>query len=155
MSDPFSSWLRLTSIWTDMSHTGLRAMETLAASNSVVERRTGMIDTAMRNPLAGDYAELSRMVPEKVDAFSQSGLAMANEWWSMQTALLTEVQAFWGMALRGRAPTLAEMSTAGSRATNYALSTAKRGANLGALGLAPIHKKAVANARRLKRKKSP
>ncbi|MGH6615081.1 hypothetical protein [Sphingomonas sp.] len=154
MSDPFSSWLRLASIWTDMSRTGLRAMETLAASNSVVERRTDMIDTAMRNPLAGDYAEFSRMIPEKVDAFSKSGLAMANEWWSMQSALLTEVQAFWGIALRGRAPTLAEMSTAGSRATSYALSTAERSAKLGALGLAPIHKQATANARRLKRKNS-
>ncbi|MES2058745.1 MAG: hypothetical protein V4564_22595 [Pseudomonadota bacterium] len=155
MADPFSSWLRLTSIWADLSRTGLRTMETLAASNSVVERRAGMIDAAIRNPLAGDYAELSRMIPEKVDAFSKSGMAMANEWWSMQAALLTEMQAFWGIALRGRTPTLGEMNAAGSRATSYALSTAERGANLGAVGLAPIHKQATANARRLKRKKSP
>lgn len=147
MLNPFTTWLRLSDAWLDMSRTGLRAVETMAASQEVVRDRTDIIDTAMRNPMRGDYAELSRMVPEKVDAFSKSGTAVATELWSMQTAFLAEMQHLWGMALRGRAPSLTEID----RSASFAVRTVERTAQLGGVGLAPIHKQATANARRLKR----
>jgi hypothetical protein len=151
MLDPFTAWMRLTDAWLDLSRTGVRAAETLSASHDVVRDRTDIIDAAMRNPLRGDYAELSRMVPEKLDAFSKAGTAVAGELWSMQAAFASEMQHLWLMALRGHAPGLADVE----RSASFALRTVERTAGLGRAGLAPIHKQATANARRLKRRRQP
>jgi hypothetical protein len=93
------------------------------------------------------------MVPEKVDAFTKAGIAMANDWWTMQSALLTGAQQFGSMAMKGRAPSMAELSTLYSRNTTLALRTVEGSSPIGDKGLAPIHASATANARRLKRRK--
>ena len=101
-------------------------------------------------PLAGDYAELGRMVPEKLEAFSRAGTAVANDWWTIQISIFNEARHLWRQAMKGRAPTIAEFSVTASRNAEFLLRTFERlGAMTGA-GLHPIHATAMDNAKRLK-----
>ena len=80
---------------------------------------------AMRLMAPGDRAEMFRMGAEKAMAFSQAWLAMWSAWWLMPLQF--------GLNPR----------RAGSRAAVHLLGES----------LAPIHRTAVANARRLSRRK--
>jgi hypothetical protein len=150
--DPITAWLRMTSAALDMAGTQSRAAKTMTASREVVRKRSDIIETALRTPLLADHAELARMVPEKVAAFGLAGAAMSAELVSMQAAWIGEMQNLWTMALRGRAPTLAEMSALATRSSAYAVRSTERAARLGEVGLAPIHKQVTANARRLRKR---
>lgn len=152
MIDPFTAWMRLAAAAFDMSRTGHRASDLMHASREVVQKRSGMMAVAMRSPVDGDYAELARMVPEKIGAFSSAGVAIARQCWTMQMALLTEAQHVGALFARGRAPSVAELSELAARTTAYIVTSAENIAQLGAVGLAPVHRTATANARRLKRK---
>ncbi len=138
-----------------MAGTQSRAVKTLTASREVVRKRGDIIETAMRSPLLADHAELARMVPEKVIAFASAGTAMSAELVELQLGWMGEMQNLWTMGLRGRAPTLAEMSALATRSSAYAVRSTERAARLAEVGLAPIHKQVTANARRLRKRKSP
>lgn len=151
MFDPITAWLRMASTALEMAGTGSRVAKTLTASREVVRKRSDIIEAAMCNPMLADHAELARMVPEKVVAFSQAGSAMSAELVSMQLAFVGEMQNLWSMALRGRAPTVSEMSALASRSSAYAVRSGERAARFAEVGLAPIHKQVTANARRLRK----
>ncbi|MBP7337836.1 hypothetical protein [Niveispirillum sp.] len=152
MFDPFSNWRRLMVAGQSMTGTGVRVMETLGAANAVIAARTPIIDAAMRSPLTGDHVELGRMVPEKVEAFSQAGSAMVTAWWQAQSLWVAHMQHLGGMAMRGRAPTAGEMMALNSKVADLTLDGIEAAVRLGSTALAPVHRKATANARRLKRK---
>lgn len=152
MLDPFTSWTRLMSAAFDLSQAGLKASATITASHEVIARRTDMMAAALRSPLTADYAELARMAPEKIEAFSKGGGAMISEWWSMQAAFLTEAQNLGRLMMRGRPPSIAELAELSSRGMSYAVHSTERAARFGGLGLSPVHAAATANARRLKRR---
>ncbi|NIJ34051.1 hypothetical protein [Sphingomonas oligoaromativorans] len=152
MFDPFSTWNRLLVAGASVTRTNMRAVETLTAANAVVAARGKIIEAAVRSPLTGDHAELGRMVPEKVDAFSRAGSATVTAWWEAQSAWARHMQHLGGMAMRGRPPTPAELADLGSRAATLTLESIEAAARLGSTALAPVHRKATANARRLKRK---
>jgi hypothetical protein len=147
MFDPFSSWTRMLGAASSVAATGRHMSETLSASQEVIAKRTAM----MQSPLTADYAELGRMIPEKIDAFSIAGIAVATQWWAMQAECLAEAQHIAGLAMRGRAPSLDEWSTLASRNAAHALRMIERGAALGASAVAPIHRSATGNARRLRK----
>lgn len=151
--DPITAWLRMTSAAFDMAGTQSRAARTLTASREVMRKRGDIIETAMRTPLRADHAELARMMPEKVAAFTRAGTAMSAELVEMQLAWMGEMQNLWTMALRGRAPTLAEMSALATRSSAYAVRSTERAARLAEVGLAPVHRQVTANARRLRKRK--
>lgn len=155
MLDPFTFYGRMVSATLDMIGTAQRVSQTIAASNEVIARRTSMMRDAARSPLDGNYAELSRMIPEKVDAFGKAGEAMAGDWWAMQSALLAQMQQFGALAMRGRAPSLAELGELSASNAVLALRTFERAGAMGARGLKPIHASATGNARRLKRLAAP
>jgi hypothetical protein len=154
MLDPFTFYTRMMSTAFNMAGTAHWTSETLSASGEVIATRSGIMGEAARSPLTGDYAELSRMVPEKVDAFSKAGAAMAGDLWAMQSAWLTGAQQMCGLAMKGRAPTMAELLALSARNAALALRTFERASAIGDKGLAPIHASATANARRLKRRKT-
>jgi len=151
MADPFTAWLRLMRAGWDMTRTGQRASEAISASGKVMSRRTDIIAAAMRSPWTGDYVELSRMLPEKIEAFSDAGTAMAEQWWSIQAAFTTEAVFLSGIFLRGRPLTLAELGDASTRTISLAVQSVERAVALGGSGLAPVHAKVTANARRLRK----
>ena len=131
-----------------MAETSTKVAETLQASGVVIESRSRTIATASSNPLAGDYNELGRMIPEKVAAFSQAGMAAFGDLQALQLEAVAQWQQMMGIAMRGRAATAAEtaaMTTRSARMTRRATGAAAK-------ALAPIHRTATGNAERLAKK---
>lgn len=153
MLTPFTFWTRMMDATLELSRTGQRVSETITASHDVIGARSGMMRTALESPLEADYVELARMVPEKVEAFSKAGSAIATEWWAMQADLLTQAQQLGAMALKGRPPTAAELSALTASNIAHGTRAIERSVALGARAVKPVHARATSNARRLKRPK--
>ncbi len=113
-----------------------------AAPQVVAHRVTRM---AVAGPIHSprDRKEFKRMSAEKTEAFAQSWNAMTMQAFTANQALAASFfRSFWSPSLRG-------MPSAS------AVSAQLRGAALDVLGkgLSPVHRKAVANAKRLGRTK--
>jgi len=153
MFNPFPAYSRMAEAAFAFARTSGRIAEMLDASQQVISRRTAMIGDALRSPTNGNYAELGRMVPEKMIAFAQAGSAVATHWWDLQASFVAEASHWGAVALKGRAPTLAEMSTHAARTSGFALGTLERLGGAADKSLDPIHATATANAKRLRRGK--
>ncbi len=84
--------------------------------------------------------------------FPARGSAAVTAWWEAQSAWVGHMQHLGGMAMRGRPPTAVELADLGDRVATLSLRSVERTARLGSSALAPVHRKATSNARRLKRK---
>jgi hypothetical protein len=125
-----------------------RWFETAAASAQVIEHRTGLMKAAAADPMRGDYRELARMLPEKMAAFSEAGMKLGQGWLATQADMAAQFQQLGVAMMRGRPPSASELQAIhakGARTASRALAAAGE-------ALAPIHKAATGNARRLKRK---
>jgi len=154
MYDMFSGWSRMMAAGLTMAQSNWRTFETLSAASKVIAARTPIIDAAMRSPLDADHAELARMVPEKVDAFSRAGAATISAWWTAYGSWMAHMQHLGTMTMRGRPPTVAELADLGGRVARLTVRTVEGRARADAKSLAPIHRKATSNARRLSGKTS-
>lgn len=154
MIDPISGWSRLWAAGISMTDTGMRAVETLNAAKEVIAARTTIMHAAMHSPLTADHAELGRMMPEKFDAFSDAGLATVAAMWRAQSAWIDHAGLLGSFALRGRPPSPADLARLGDRMMSLALGSIEATAQIGSTALAPIHRKATDNARRLTRSDS-
>lgn len=134
-----------------MFEAGMKFSEMMLASQSVIGTRVGLMDEAVRNPLDGDYAELNRMIPEKMAAFSLSGAALTKEWRKAQGEMFDQWREF-GM-LMGSVPTLGRINAFNQRSSHRGTRALVRSMEAGGVALAPVHKSATANARRLKKRR--
>ena len=154
LANPFVLWTQLA------MKTGAMRVE----SAEVIGHRSGRIAAAGARPSARDRREFARMSQEKIDALFESVQAM--------TAQLTSMNAQFGLQVvrHFAAGTSALASLATSRSAPEALKrhhallrtlgqpamTASRwsgsSARLAHAGLAPIHARASANARRLRKR---
>jgi hypothetical protein len=141
MTNPWREWNRLMRAGTMWS-------ETLTASHAVVGHRSKTIEAALANPLGADHAELGRMVSEKSSAFGEAAASLTRDYFAAQSDLNAQAEAV-GKMMMGQLPT-----------TNAALAMVDRSQRLGSAALAssvralaPVHKAATANARRLGRKR--
>jgi hypothetical protein len=134
----------------DMFQTSLKVGETLVASRDVIDRRVEIMKEAAADPLAGDYRELGMMVPEKVEAFSKAGAVLGKSWWGMQRDAATHFQHMATMMMRGGLPTPSDLHAISRRGAR----TTARAAAVAGAALAPVHKAATANARRLNKAKA-
>lgn len=153
MIDPFAYWTRVMSAWGSVGATNDRLSETATASQAVIASRSATIGEAMRTPLRGDYAELGRMVPEKVAAFSESSSAGMNALWTLQAGYVAQAQEIGALWLRGRPPTLFELADLSERSSMHALHALETGARMSHEVVAPLHKAATGNAKRLRKKR--
>lgn len=126
--------------------TAFKLAETLSSANAVIAARTPMIAAAFADPLNADTRELSRMVSEKSAAFGQSGRSLSAGQRTLHRAVTTNARDFgrlaggdllgpaiwWRMAERNLQFWSTFMALPGE-------------------ALAPIHKRATGNARRLRR----
>lgn len=151
MLEPYAFFSRMTSAASGMAGTTQRASETLDASREVIARRVEMMCDAARSPLEGNYAELSRMMPEKIDAFARAGAAIASDWWAMQSACMAEMRHMGTLAMKGRPPSMAELFALWQRNAAFGLRALERANGMTDKGLEPIHATATANAKRLKK----
>ena len=129
---------------------GLRMWETAIASSQVIGKRLPIIDAARTDPLGADHAELALMMTEKLAAFAEAGQVAG------RAALAA--QADWAAQLGS----LAALMLAGGGTARQRDALQRRSARTAARGLAsagdalaPIHKAATGNARRLKRTEVP
>lgn len=150
MTDPFSAWTRLASAVFDMQKTWLRSIETLQASHAGIAPRTAKLRDVASNPLT-DHAEFARMVPEKVEAFGRSAEAVAKQTMALHSAWIGQMQRVGAVMLTGRLPSMAEAATLAGQSAHYTLGAVAAGSRLGAGAIAPVHRTATGNARRLGR----
>lgn len=152
--DPFIAWSGIVSAGLEMQKTWLKGFEMLPASQGVIAARSDIMRDAVAKPFDADLGELGRMMPEKVAAFSTSIAQIAQGSMAMQLAGSQQMQRASAMLLSGRVPTLAEASALASQTVSYALGAVGAGARLGKDALAPIHRTATGNARRLAKTKT-
>lgn len=149
MWSAYQFWSNALSSWATMAHTGAQIGAMSRDSAYVVDRRTRLIAEAMRNPMEGDYAELSLMVPEKVAAFSKAGLAGLQAIGVAQADHFALWQKMLMLAAAGKPMTPAD----GLSFARQSARASKRAAGAPGRIIAPVHKGATDNAKRLRQKK--
>ena len=115
--------------WAELA---LKTGEMLWASSQVIPLRLGRMAAAGPNPSRRDRIEFARMGPEKLQAGAESMLAAAAAWQQMQLRWWMQLWMPW-------------LATGGSPSFGTQL------ARLHSVALAPVHRAATANARRLTR----
>lgn len=141
-----------------------RATRLATNSGDVIAARMALAATAMANPASADGAEFHRMVAEKVTAFSAASQIMAGRCAAvgLELARLGAVEAaetrrgFADLALAGSpaAALAAQARLVGGfwgRAWANAALLAQLGLRAQNAALAPVHRAASSNARRLRR----
>ena len=125
-----------------------RSIELSMAAPAVIAMRTARMIIAGTNPSPSDRKEMSRMVSEKKQAFTQAWMAMAArqqraqvEWW------MAFARAWWAPWLAGR-PAVS-LDGASFRALSRRWQSSQQ-AVLDS-GMLPLHATATANLRRLSR----
>lgn len=119
-------------------------MELSFAAPRVVAQRVARMAAAGPVPSARDQQEFLRMGNEKIEAFQQSWLAMWMQAWQLQLQLARSLTLSTSQSL-ARGEVAAWVPLLDSAATGAA--------SMLAAGLAPVHRSAVANSRRLGRSK--
>ena len=138
-----------------------KMVELAIAAPQVVAIRTARMVAAGANPGAADRAEFSRMGTEKAQAFRDSMMAMnaqmirsnleftrtaALQWWRLWTT------PWWLTAYRPLSQAMASLPRAAGLVAGPTRRQHQRAmTKLVEAGLAPVHKRATANARRLGR----
>jgi len=125
------------------SSLALKTAELAWAVPQVVAHRVTRMAIAGSKPSARDQKEFKLMVAEKNAAFNESWAAMATQAMVANQAMaLSLFRSFW-LPLGKRGPTAASVTAQVQRAAMEVLTS----------GLTPVHRKAVANAKRLGRTK--
>ena len=153
LANPFLLWGTL----------GLKAMQMSAAAAQVIAIRTTRMASHGANPNAADKREMHRMGAEKVDAFSRAGTALASGALPLMAGMAmqswrTSFDLLNGMTRLAASRTIPQtmarqrqladtLMRGGATAGQAAASNAT--ARLAHRALAPVHRKATANAKRL------
>jgi len=120
-----------------------KSAELAIAAPQVIAHRVTRMAIAGPRLSARDRKEFHLMVAEKMAGLGEAWIAMVLQTIrANQTLAVALFRAFWAPSLRGRASTTAVAAQLQSTALDIL-----------AKGLAPVHRKAVANARRLARTK--
>ena len=119
---------------------GIKATELAVATPLVVAHRLTRMALAGAAPSRRDHLEFTLMGTEKVAAFYESWNAMFSQSIRMQQEIVTSIwHSFWSPWLNTRSPAVPQISV-----PHAALRVLSR-------GMAPVHRRAVANAKRLSR----
>ena len=159
---PAASFFNPAMLWADFA---MKSTEMLISSGQVIGSRVDQMARAGATPSASDRKEFALMGSEKVRAATESGLAMATRLQSMNGNLWLRAWQQWfagGNALMS----LASSKTLGqaverqgavyrnlARSAGTASQLSNATARLAHSGLAPVHRAATANARRLRAKR--
>ena len=137
----------------------MQVWEIAVAAPQVVAHRTARMAKSRSTPTAADRKEFTRMTQEKFQAFGESASAMGAEivkanlalWPSVLRAGWALPSAVWMPAVLpgGKGRRSASKSTAARAALPRKVSSAA--ARVLAKGLAPVRRRATANAKRLRR----
>lgn len=128
-----------------------QATELMMAAPQVVAHRVGRMAFSGLAPTVRDQREFHRMGSEKLSAFQESWMAMGLQGFAVQQQMAQAMLSLWigwlQVAARPAGPrALSEASRVMQR---QAASWQDMAVGLAGKGLAPVHRRAVANARRL------
>jgi hypothetical protein len=135
-----------------LAEVNLKVGEMTIAASAVIGVRMGMIAALQHDPFNADHAELGRMVPEKMRAFCEAGAAIAEEYWSLQRDAGNYMLHLGRTMMAGRLPLPSDLVELAERTSIHATRLATSGVGAASVALAPLHKKATSNARRLARR---
>ncbi len=127
----FAIWLRMVAAGAEMAKATVHTGETFTAADRVIRNRSATIADALENPIGADYAELGRLVPEKIAASTRA----MNDVMAESLAIWAEAGRSWQLPTYRRS---AELMT--------------RTMGLYAIGLKPFHTAVTGNDRRLRKK---
>jgi hypothetical protein len=133
----------------NLVQSNVRTVEMLTASRTVIASRMGSMAGAARNPFGGDHVELGRMIPEKVTAFSDAAHSLSRHWSAVFSMASEHMSQVGSLMFRGRLLSPAELSQMSSSTAAIATNMLATALESGSVALAPIHKQATSNARRL------
>ena len=154
---------KITDTMVDVGTNHGTAGELALASGEVVAKRMALGAAAMVDPFNADHAEFARMVPEKAQAFAAAGTAVLQRSSDVMQQMANFAVAEMSIAMKStmdmlgcRTPTA--LAAAQSKFLLGWLSRSlSQSAAMGAFAvrsqaavMAPVHKTATANARRLK-----
>jgi hypothetical protein len=153
LANPFVLWSTL----------GMKTMQMSAAAAQVIAIRTTRMAIAGMNPTATDRRENSRMVTEKVDAFSRAGHALATGAAPLVAGMAGQaMRTGWDLfnaatglaASRSLPQTMLQQRKLADTLMRYAPvlhhhAASAATARLAHKALAPVHRKATANHKRL------
>jgi hypothetical protein len=145
-------------IWADLA---VKTGEMMLASAQVIHHRTGRMAAAGPDPSARDRREFARMGQEKIEAAAESARAMATQAMTIDPRLgvraasqmMTTAAALMSLAASRTAGQAMARQLALVRAMTQSAPTAVQmsvcAARIARRGLAPVHSRATANAKRL------
>jgi hypothetical protein len=137
--DPFA-------IFSDSLTISLKLAETMIASSAVIGARGKIIDHAMTSPATADLPELWQMVSEKMLAFSEAWLSMWMGGLALSRSAAAQGQDAQRLMTSGRMILPSDMLRLADRSSRAGADLVRSGGK----ALAPIHKAATGNARRLR-----
>jgi len=137
----------------DFAEMSTKTGEMATAANTVIGERVAMMAQATRDPLAGDYAEFARMLPEKVTAMHQACAALLDGWWALQRDAGDYTIYLARTMTSGRAPSPNDVAEFVERTSFRGTQIAATAIDAATVLLAPFHECATSNARRLSRRK--
>lgn len=160
----FKTGRRLTRNAASAASTARDGGEMLQASGDVINARLGIMAAGMVDPLKADLKEMSLMSTEKVEALSASASAIARTFGGIGERLGANALTEAGLATRAASAMATSLTPAGMMQAQYSYAVGWWGRAAGqmltlntellkaqAAALHPIHKTAVANAKRLKK----
>jgi hypothetical protein len=137
----------LTRMWWE---TAFKVWETAVASPQVIAHRTARMAVAGALPDPADRKEFTGMVQEKAEASAEAARGMALEVYRINQQLGYSAMQHWMRAWTGAlTPSSRRMTTPLVSPIQAAVMTSR----VVAKGLAPVHRRATANAKRLRRVK--
>jgi hypothetical protein len=127
---------------------GTQASEMMLAAPQVVAHRLGRMAVAGHRPSAKDQREFHRMGAEKLAAFGEAWQAMTLQMLKANEQLAASMmRSWWPTAAARRGKTAAPMAQAAAQWQHAALDILGQ-------GIRPVHRRAVANAKRLGRSRT-
>lgn len=147
-------------LWCDLA---VKTGEMLVSSSQVINSRVGRMARAGANPSARDRREFMLMGSEKLEAATQSGLAVATRLQSANLQLLARAWQHWFASLSAFSLLMTSRNVGEIMARQHRLAHAlgrsghagarlsSDAARLASAALKPVHSASTANARRLAR----
>lgn len=129
----------------------MQMWEIAVAAPKVMAHRTARMVQSGPTPLAADRRELTRMTQEKFEAFGESASAMAAEIVKANLALWPSVLRAGALPSAMWTPTARAGSKSAMAAGAVARIVSSAASRVLAKGLAPVHRRATANTKRLRR----
>jgi hypothetical protein len=137
----------------DFAEMSTKTGEMATAANRVIGERVVLMAQATRDPLAGDYAEFARMLPEKVAATQQACAALLDGAWALQRDAGDYMIYIARTMTNGRPPSPSDVVELVERTSFHGAQIAAAGIDAATALLTPFHECAMSNAQRLVRRK--